>query len=178
MLTAAEFIHTGLTRLHQGLEQTLTDLTPEQLHAVPAGHPQANTIAWGIWHYTRTEDNVVRWVLQARRPTVWSQGGYAERLGLPPVTQGTGMSTEEAHALRIADIPRFTEYMRRVWASTDEFFAGASPEVLGKQVVIKPLGEMSAIVALGQVGLTHGMTHLGEIELARTLVGARAGRSA
>jgi hypothetical protein len=26
------------------------------------------------------------------------------------------------------------------------------------------------VQCLGQVGLTHGMTHLGEIELARTLV--------
>jgi hypothetical protein len=30
---------------------------------------------------------------------------------------------------------------------------------------------MTVIECLGQVGLTHGMTHLGEIELARTLVG-------
>jgi hypothetical protein len=37
---------------------------------------------------------------------------------------------------------------------------------------VKPLGEMPAIVALGNVCLTHGMTHFGEIELARTLVGA------
>jgi len=134
MLTAAEFIHTGLTRLHQGLERALTDLTPEQLHAIPAGHPKANTIAWGIWHYTRTEDNVVRWVIQDRRPTVWAEGGYAERLGLPPVAQGTGMSTEEAQAVRIKDIALFREYVQKVWASTDELFTGASAALLDKTV--------------------------------------------
>jgi hypothetical protein len=31
---------------------------------------------------------------------------------------------------------------------------------------------MSVVQCLGQVGLTHGMGHLGEIELARTLIGA------
>ena len=36
--------------------------------------------------------------------------------------------------------------------------------------MVKPLGEMSVVQCLGQVGLTHGMTHLGEIELARTLI--------
>jgi hypothetical protein len=172
MLTAAEFIHSGLRQLHRSLDRALSDLTPEQLHTVPAGHPKANTIAWGIWHYTRTEDNVVRWVIQDRRATVWVEGGYAERLGLPPVSQGTGMSTEEAQALRIGDIDLFKDYMEKVWASTDDLFAKADASILDKTVVVKPLGEMPAIRALGQVGLTHGMMHFGEIELARTLVGA------
>jgi hypothetical protein len=39
-------------------------------------------------------------------------------------------------------------------------------------VTVRPLGEMHAMRALGMVCLTHGMTHFGEIELARTLVGA------
>jgi hypothetical protein len=34
---------------------------------------------------------------------------------------------------------------------------------------------MPAIRVLLQVGVTHGFTHLGEIELARTLVGAGSG---
>lgn len=172
MLTLAEFIHTELKRLHRGLDKTLTDLTPEELHAVPGGHPKANTIAWGLWHYARTEDNVVRYVLQDRRLPVWTEGGYADKLGLPPVAQGTGMPTAEAQALRIKDLQLFKEYVQKVWASTDEFFARTDAAQLDKTVTIKPLGDMPAIRALGHVCLTHGMTHFGEIELARTLVGA------
>ena len=88
MISAIDFVKLGLTRLHASLDKSLTDLSPEQLHAVPAGHPKANTIAWGLWHYARTEDNVVRYLLQDRRPTVWGEGGYAEKLGLPPVVAG------------------------------------------------------------------------------------------
>lgn len=172
MLTAADFIRSQLTRLHAGLDKSLAALTPEQLHTVPAGHPKANTIAWGIWHYVRTEDNIVRWVIQDRRPPIWTEGGYAQKLGLPPAAQGTGMSTEEAQALRIKDIPLFQEYTRQVWAGTEELFGAATPELLEKTVMVKPLGEMTVVQCLGQVGLTHGMTHLGEIELARTLIGA------
>ena len=171
MMTAVEFIHDELGRLHRMLDKSLADLSLEQLHTVPAGHPRANTIAWGLWHYTRTEDNVVRFVLQNRRPTVWMEGRYAERLGLPPVSQGTGMSTEEAHALRITDIGLFKEYMQRVWASTEEFLSTSDPATLEAPVVVKPLGEMPGIRALGQICVSHGMTHAGEIELARTLVG-------
>ena len=172
MLTLAQFIHAELKRLHRGLDRSLEDLTFEQLHGVPGGHPKANTIAWGLWHHARTEDNVVRYVLQGRRPTVWTEGGYAERLGLPPVAQGTGMPTAEAQALRIKDLPLFKEYVQRVWASTDELFARADAAQLEKMVTVKPLGDMPAIQALGQICVTHGMTHFGEIELARTLVGA------
>ena len=171
MMTAVEFIHAELKRLHAMLDKALGDLTPAQLHTVPASHPKTNTLAWVFWHYARTEDNVVRFVLQKRRPTVWAEGGYAEKLGLPPVAQGTGMSTEEAQALRLKDLALFKDYVQRVWASTDDFLAKTSPSDLEAPVTVKPLGDMPGIRALGQTCLSHGMAHAGEIELARTLIG-------
>ena len=44
---------------------------------------------------------------------------------------------------------------------------------LSTPVMVKPLGEMPAIRALGQVCMTHGFTHLGELELCRTLLGLK-----
>ena len=172
-MTTLELITTELRRLHKALDASLTGLTPEQLHQVPGGHASVNTIAWGLWHYVRTEDNVVRYILQNRRPIVWAEGGYAEKLGLPPVAQGTGMTTQEAQALRLKDLGLFREYMGKVWASTDEYLAKLDPAALDATVTIKPLGEMPAVRALAEVCVTHGFTHFGEIELARTLVGAK-----
>ncbi len=173
-MTAVELIQLELKRLRTMLDGSLNGLTPEQLHAVPGGHPKANTIAWGLWHLVRTEDNVVRFVLQNRRPPVWTEGGYAEKLGLPPVAQGTGMTTAEAHALRISDVAVFREYMQKVSASSDEFLATLDPAALDRTVTVKPLGEMSVGRVLAQVCVGHGMLHFGEIELARTLLGAGA----
>jgi len=161
-MTAVDLMKLELARLHKSYDKVLDDLTPEQLHRVPAGHPKANTIAWGV----------VRFILQNRRPIVWAEGGYGEKLGLPPVAQGTGMSTEEAQALRIKDLALFREYVNRVWASTDEYLAKVDPAILDATVTIKPLGDMPGIRALAQVCVSHGFTHAGEIELARTLVGA------
>ena len=169
-MTAAELVHGELKRLHEALDGSLKGLTPEQRHMVP--HPKANSIAWVVWHVVRTEDGIVRRVIQNRRTPVWTEGGYADKLGLPPVTQGTGMSTEEAHALRINDVELWGEYVRKVWASTDEFFAGADPALFDKTITVKPLGEMTVLRALTQVCVSHSMTHVGEIELLRTLVGA------
>jgi hypothetical protein len=171
-MTALELMKLELARLHKSYDKTLDELTPEQLHRVPAGHARANHIAWGVWHYVRTEDNVVRYILQNRRPIVWAEGGYADKLGLPPVAQGTGMSTEESQALRIKDLGLFREYMGRVWASTDDFLATVDPAALDATVTIRPLGDMPGIRALAQVCVSHGFMHVGEIELARTLVAA------
>jgi len=172
MMTALEFIHAELKRLHGILDKAIGDLTPAQLHTVPASHPKANTLAWLFFHYARTEDNVVRFVLQNRRATVWAEGGYAEKLGLPPVAQGTGMLTADAQALRLKDVTLFKEYMQRVWASTEDFISKTDPPALDAIITVKPLGEMPGIRALGQVCVSHGMAHHGEIELVRTLIGA------
>jgi hypothetical protein len=172
MITAAEFIQGGLTQLHGNLEKQLENISPEQLHTIPAGNPKANTIAWGLWHYVRTEDNVVQYILQNKKTPIWVEGGYAGKTGLPETAQGTGMPTAEAQALRIKDLGAFKEYMGKVWASTDALIIKNDQALLDRMVTIKPLGEMHAMRALGAVCLTHGMIHFGEIELARTLVGA------
>ena len=41
-------------------------------------------------------------------------------------------------------------------------------------ITIKPLGDMPAVHAVGQVVVAHGMMHFGQMELIRTLVGARS----
>jgi hypothetical protein len=172
-MTLVEFIKSELARLHAMLDASTRDLTAEQWHAIPGGDSTANHIAFETWHYVRTEDNIVRFILQNRRPTVWMEGKWAERLALPPVTQGTGMSTAEAQGLRITDLASFDAYKRAVYASTDEYLANPDASTFDTRVTVKPLGEMPAIRALGQVCMTHGFTHLGEIELIRTLQGLK-----
>lgn len=173
-MTLVEFIKAELTRLHWMFDRAVADLTPEQWHALPADCPRANTIAFEVWHYARTEDNIVRFIIQNRRPTVWMEGKWAERLGLPPVMQGTGMPQSEAQAMRINDIDAFKQYVQDVWASSADYLANPDESVFDQTVTVKPLGEMPAIRALGQVAMTHGFQHFGEIELCRTLLGLKA----
>jgi hypothetical protein len=166
-----EFIGAELNRLHQLLERGVADLSPAQWHEIPGGAGgKANTIAFELWHYVRTEDNIVRFILQGR-PTVWMEGGWAGRLGLPERAQGTGMTTADAQALRITDLDGFTEYRSAVWQSSAAYLANPDEASFDQPKLVKPLGEMPAIRALGQVCMTHGFTHLGELELSRTLLG-------
>src|SRR5437016_2994845 len=135
-MTAVELVHMELKRLHKMLDKSLDGLTAAQLHAVPGNHPKANTIAWVLWHVVRTEDNVVRFVLQNRRAPVWTEAGYAEKLGLPPVAQGTGMSTAEAQGLRLKNVPLFKEYTQKVWASTEDFLTKSDPAALDAVITV------------------------------------------
>lgn len=173
MMTAVEFVRSELKRVHAALDAALEGLTPEQMHTVPGGKNSANTVAWQVWHCARTEDNVVRFVLQDRRSPVWIEGGYGEKLGLPRTTNGTGMPTEEAQALRIKDVPLFREYMQKVWASTDDLFAKADAAFWDKTVTVKPLGELRAIGALGYICVSHAMTHVGEIAISKAILAGK-----
>ena len=157
--------------LHRLITHVTSDLSGDQVNHVPAGGHQ--NIAFSLWHYVRTEDNILRFIIQGRKPTVWMEGGWSERLGLPPVSQGTGMSSEDAQALRIADLDAFKQYTQDVWQSTASWLANPDASVFDTIVTVKPLGEMPAIRALGQVCMTHGFTHLGELELSRTLLGLK-----
>ena len=164
-----EYLEVLMRRLSSMYERALGPLTDEQWHFVPEGN--GNSIAFIAFHYLRTEDNVFRWIFQNRRPTVWMEGGYAEKLGLPPVSQGTGMPTDEAQALRIRDPELFLEYMRAVRASSRDFLQHWDAPDFDTMITLKPVGEMTKLTLLAQQAFPHGFAHLGEIQELRTLQG-------
>lgn len=81
------------------------------------------------------------------------------------------MAPAEAQRLRLADTDAFRRYMQDVWQSTESFLETAGTAALDAPVLVRPLGEMPAAQALGQVCASHGFGHYGEIELCRTLMG-------
>lgn len=162
-----EYLEVLMRRLSGMYERALGTLTDEQWHYVPDG--KGNSIAFIAFHYLRTEDNIFRWIFQNRRPTVWMEGGYAEKLGLPPVSQGTGMPKEEAQALRIHDTALFLEYMREVRASSREFLQNWHDPDFDTMIMLKPVGEMTKLTLLAQQAFPHGFAHLGEIQELRAM---------
>jgi hypothetical protein len=158
--------------LHRLYERVTADLTDEQVNHVPPGGHQ--NIAFCLWHYVRTEDNVVNFVVQGK-PTVWIAGGWPEKFGLDAKSQGTGFSDDQARAFRIDGLAEFRRYMLDAFAATQEFVGGLDDDTAMRHVTVKPLGDMTVLQALSGVGLTHGYRHLGEIEFAKGLVAARGG---
>jgi hypothetical protein len=126
-MSTTEFIRSSLRQMHNTYNDAVRDLTPEQLHwrANDKGLP----VSFILWHYVRTEDNIIQFVLQ-RKQTVWLKEGWDKKLVLDRVSQGTGMNLEDAQSLRIASKDDFLQYTKAVWKATDEFLAGADDEFL------------------------------------------------
>ena len=169
-MTLVEFLRWGMRNQHNMLDQAVRELSPAQLHWVPPG-TNANHIGFTLWHYVRTEDNIVQFILQDRKPTIWLDGGYHERWGLERIAQGTGMPTEAAHAMRLPAIDEWMQYQQSVWQATDDYLASIDDSALERTVKVMPFGEIPAYRALTMPVLTHGHGHLGEICVLRVLQG-------
>jgi hypothetical protein len=167
-----DFLARELKAMHRLYDRVTADLDDAQLNSVPDGGKQ--NIAFSLWHYVRTEDNVINFVVQ-RQPTVWLQGGWPETFGLDAKSQGTGFTDAEAKGFRFDDIAAFRRYMTDVFASTQQFVAGLPPSDATRMVTVKPLGEMSVLDCVSGMCMTHGYRHLGEIEFAKGLVSAKGG---
>ena len=153
-------IRDSLGSLQRSLDDAVKGLSQEQAHWRP--NQEGNHIAFVAWHYARTVDNVVRFVLK-REPTVWMEGKWDQRFGLNSKAQGTAMSPHDAAALRITDIPAFCSYMGEVWRQAGSYLDSITEQDLERRLTVKPLGELTVEQMLGTVLLTHGYTHLGEI---------------
>ena len=82
------------------------------------------------------------------------------------------MTEDEANAVQLHDVPKWLEYQKAVWQTTDDYLAAMSPEEFeARRVTIKPVGEMSLWDGVFGMCLSHGYRHVGEIEYVRGVQG-------
>jgi hypothetical protein len=95
--------------------------------------PEANTIAWLVWHLTRVEDAQVADV--AGTEQVWSAQGFQERFGLPfdADATGYGQSPDEVAQVRV-DAALLGEYLDATRAATDAYLGRLEDEDLARVV--------------------------------------------
>lgn len=170
MSTLVDFFRSALRRLHGEYKDAIADLTASQIHWL--ANDRCLPIAFSLWHYYRTQDNVIQFVIQ-RKPTVWLEHAWNQKFGLDRIAQGTGMSLQDAQALRINSKEDFLAYIDAVAKATDEYLSTLHDEALEQKTIVKPLGEIPIRNAIGTMCLTHGFTHLGEIQHMRGLQGLR-----
>jgi hypothetical protein len=95
--------------------------------------PEANTIAWLVWHLARVEDAQVADV--AGTEQVWTAEGFAEQFDLPFDTDATGygQSPDEVAQVRVeGDLLR--AYADATRAATDAYLGRLSEEDLGRVI--------------------------------------------
>lgn len=130
-MTPTELLTDSLQRVADSVDAVLDGLTDEQLVARPG--PDANTIAWLVWHLARVQDDHVAGV--AGLEQVWTADGFASRFGLPFDDEaiGFGQTAEEVGQVR-APAELLGEYHRAVHARTVDYLAGLGADDLDRVV--------------------------------------------
>jgi len=163
-----EMLAWQVARLLADGRRSVEDLTLDELNRQPSD--RVHSIGWDIWHAVRTIDNVIFFVFDRERP-IWLRDGYDERFGLPRVSQGTGMSDEEARALRFPEPDAFCAYIDAVREEASAKLRAMTVEELAAVTVLNPYGERSKAAHVLHVLIAHGNGHLGRVSFARSLLG-------
>lgn len=92
-MRSADILADAFERVRDAVHPAANGLTPEDLATRP--DPQANSIAWLVWHMTRVQDDHVSEV--AGTDQTWTGDGWFDRFGLPldPADTGYGHSSDQ-----------------------------------------------------------------------------------
>ena len=165
-----DYFRSAMKNLHESLRDALKDLNSEQLHFRPLG--KGNAIAFMIWHYVRTEDNVINFAWQ-KKATVWNAEGWDKKFGMDPKAQGTGMTAEQAASIRIPDLGEFSKYMENVFKVSEAFLEATTEKDWNEVRDLRFLGKLDLYQLIGGIVLRHGAGHLGEIWYVKGLQGLK-----
>ncbi|MGO9141360.1 MAG: mycothiol transferase [Streptosporangiaceae bacterium] len=115
-MTVADLLADAFDRIHQVTHAAVDGLTAKQLAFRP--EPDANTLAWLVWHLTRIQDDHVSDL--AGREQVWTAGGWAAQFGLPfdPAETGYGHSAEQVAQVTVDSAELLTGYFDAVHEQT------------------------------------------------------------
>ena len=117
---ANDLLVDGFGRVRESVQQAVEGLDEEALAFRP--DPDANSVAWLVWHLTRVQDDHVADVAGAEQ--IWTAAGWVERfrLSFDVGTIGYGQSSEEVGRVR-ATAEMLTAYQDAVHASTVRYLA-------------------------------------------------------
>lgn len=140
-------------------------------------------IAFCLFHITNMID--ASFMLMTGAMPIWNDE-WSARVGMAIDDHGKHRTVDEMINQRIGDYDAFKAYQRTVFARTEAWLDDLDPAELDRVIITRPFppqiaSTYSARVA-GPQGITlldatecwiyqHGLRHMGEIELARGLVG-------
>ena len=170
-----------MAAMHSLYYQAVDTMGPEHVNHYEREH--VLPIAFSLFHYTNQED--ANFMFLTGVPPIWGDEWQA-RVQMAVNDHGKERTVAEMEHQRIGDYEAFKVYQRTVFDRTEAYLADMDPADFTRVVITRPFppqvaSTYSARVA-GPDGITvldgfecwlyqHGLRHMGEIELARGLVG-------
>jgi uncharacterized damage-inducible protein DinB len=117
-MTSTQVLADAFERVRDAVHPAVNGLSPDELAFRP--DPEANSIAWLVWHLTRIQDDHVAGLDGSKQ--VWQAGGWAERFALPldDADTGYGHGPEDVAAVT-ADAQMLLGYFEAVHERTIQF---------------------------------------------------------
>jgi uncharacterized damage-inducible protein DinB len=118
-MTSTELLLDAFGRVRETVVEAVMGLTPEQLAYRPA--PEANSIAWLVWHLARIQDDHIAGVTGTEQ--VWTSGDWAPRFGFPAGSRDTGYghSSGQVAAIKVDSSELLVAYYDAVHERTIRF---------------------------------------------------------
>jgi len=166
----ADIFVDAFTRIEEAWTRALEGLADAELTF--RADPEANTIAWLVWHLTRVEDDHVSDV--AGTEQAWTAEGWYDRFGLPfdKRAHGYGQTSEEVAKVKVG-IDLLRDYRVAVSARTLEYVKGLKAGDLDRVVDTRWDPPVTLGVRLVSV-VEDEFQHLGQVGFLRGIVGRRA----
>ncbi|HET7482285.1 MAG TPA: DinB family protein [Actinomycetota bacterium] len=120
-MNPSELLADAFQRVHDVVHHVVDGLEPDQLSYRVT--PEANSIAWLVWHLTRVQDDHVADV--AGTEQVWTSSGWADRFGLPFEVEDTGYShtASQVDAVEVQSAELLTGYYDATHEATTRYLA-------------------------------------------------------
>jgi uncharacterized damage-inducible protein DinB len=166
-MNVSELLQDAFDRVHEECHQIASGLSREQLATRPG--PEANSIAWLIWHLIRVQDDHVSEA--ADHPQTWIAEGWARRLDLPfgEDATGYGQSSEQVGQVQ-ADGEDLLGYLDATHAATKAFLATLTDADLDRVVDRNWTPPVTLGVRLNSV-VCDDLQHVGQAAYVRGLLG-------
>jgi hypothetical protein len=171
-MQVADVLIDAYGRIREEVERVLADLDGDTLGA--RLDPDANSIAWLVWHLTRVQDDHVAKAFGVDQ--VWLTEGWAERFALPfPVTDhGYGHTSAKVAALAGASGELLLAYHEATWRRTVALLRTVTPEDLDRVVDTRWTPAVTLGVRLVSV-VADDLQHVGQAAFARGSLERRTG---
>ncbi|WP_040634025.1 mycothiol transferase [Mobilicoccus pelagius] len=162
-----ELLTDAASRPASAAEPVLDGLSDEAAHRMPAD--RGNTIAWLLWHAARQMD--VQTVALSGGKSVWTSGGWAQRLGVDRGEDefGFGDSPEDVAALHVDDVAALGAHLQACTDALTAYIGTLSEDDLGEVIddsYDPPVTRGARIVSI----IDDAAVHVGQAAYARGLV--------
>ncbi|WP_317441638.1 mycothiol transferase [Streptomyces collinus] len=168
---AKDILIDGFGRIQEEVHAALDGLGPDELHYRPA--PDANSVAWLVWHLTRVQDDHVADAFDLDQ--VWLSQGWDKRFGLdlPRHDTGYGHTPAKVAKVRVDSADLLTGYYDAVHEQTRGALRALAAKDLERVVDERWDPPVTLGVRLVSV-LSDDLQHVGQAAYLRGLVQSAA----